>query len=368
MKKSLFILATAAIALASCNNDVKIAENKTLGNQPQEIALFPLAQKPARMLAPGARAAVTSAEFPTAYNFLISAYAVDAAKDYFGKTEYANEATTSIWSGVAGQKRYWPLSPETLNFLAVTKSDADGSNTTFGAGDPLANFASKETVVLADNRTTQHDLMYSYARAAVTKDGNTLSFNGGNNVAMTFYHAQSYVCFTVKALNEATKDAGIVVTGIKLNDAVYNGTATVDLANYNSKTTALAATLAWNGTAYTSATQYDVDVPGTTNTFPVTVNSYTSALTAGDGLMIVPNPTKTGDDLNASISTFIVYYKMPGVDKVYEFEYTPTAEQKRMVPGTKYIFNIVFSLTEIKVEPVVQPWAETSYTVNIPNS
>lgn len=360
MKKKLFFFAAAAVALASCSSDDTIAENsKVTNNQPQEIAIFPLAQ-------PNTRAAVTTAVFPESYNFLISAYAVDAAKDYFGKTEYANEATTTIWSGVAGQKRYWPLSPETLNFLAVTKSDADGTNTTFGTAG--ANFASKETVVLADNKSTQHDLMYSYARAAVTKVGNTLTFNGGANVAMTFYHAQSYVCFTVKAANEATRDAGIVVTGIKLNDAVYNGTATVNLANYNSKTSDLAATLAWDGTAYTSATPYDVDVPGTTHAFPVTVDSNTSAITAGDGLMIVPNPTKTAEVLNASIGTFIVYYKMPGIDNVYEFEYTPTAAQKQMLPGYKYTFNIVFSLTEIKVEPVVQPWTPTGYDVTIPNT
>ena len=359
MKKYLFLASVAALSFTACTNETEEYVGTGSVNQQKEIAFFPLSQK-------ATRAAVTGAVFPTAYNFLISAYAVNAAKDYFGKTEYANETSTSIWSGVAGQKRYWPLSPETLNFLAVTKSDADGSNTTFGTAG--ANFASKETVVLADNRTTQHDLMYSYARAAVTKDGNTLSFNGGSNVAMTFYHAQSYVCFTVKALNEATKDAGIVVTGIKLNDAVYNGTATVNLANYDDDTESLAATLAWDGTAYTSATQYDVDVPGATNAFPVTVNSYTSALPAGDGLMIVPNPTKTEEVLNASIGTFIVYYKMPGVDEVYEYEYTPTDVQKRMVPGTKYTFNVIFSLTEIKVEPVVQPWAAQGYDVNIPNS
>ena len=353
--KKLFLFSVAALAFCACSSDETVSENSAANQQSKEISFTPLTK-------PNTRAAVTGYDFPASYNFLISAYAVDAAKDYFGKTEYANEATTSIWSGVAGQKRYWPLSPETLNFLAVTKSDADGSNTTFGTAG--ANFASKETVVLADNKSTQHDLMYSYARAAVTKAGNTLSFNGGANVAMTFYHAQSYVCFTVKAANDATKNAGIVVTGIKLNGAVYNGTATVNLANYNNKTTDLSATLAWDGDAYTSATPYNVDVPGITNTSSVNVNS-TSALTAGDGLMIVPNPTKTGENLNASISTFIVYYKMPGVDKVYEFEYTPTDAQKRMQPGYKYTFNIAFTLNEIKVEPTVTNWVPEGYDVNI---
>jgi hypothetical protein len=357
MKKNLFFVAAAALMLASCSNDVKLDENivPVGSNKQQEISFFALSQKPNRKPA----AAVTDNVFPTAYHFLIAAYAVDAAGDYFGKTDYANE-TSNTWSGVAGQKRYWPLSPETLNFLAVTKSDADGSNTTFGAGEPLANFASKAVVVLADNRTTQHDLMYSFARAAVTKDGNHLAFNGGSNVAMAFAHTQALVNFTVKAADAATAGAGIVVTGIQLKQAVYNGTATVTLSNYNSKTVDLAATLAWDGTAYSGATKYDVDVTSISN---IAVNSQ-DAIAAGDGLMIVPNPTKTAEVLNPSFTTFVVSYTLNGHD--YTFEYTPTDAQKRMEPGHKYNFNITFTLSEIKVNATVTDWTEGAIPVAIP--
>lgn len=354
--KKLFLFSVVALALGACSNDDVVTEN-TKANQPKEISFAPIAQPSTR-----ATAAVDGTTFPVAYNFYISAYAVDANGDYFNKAEYTREGESgNTWSGVADQKKYWPLSPETLNFLAVTK--AGSSTTTFG--NTGTNFASKVVVELADNKTAQHDLMYSSARAAVTKTGNTLSYNGGSNVAMAFAHAQSWVNFTVKAANNATAGAGIVVTGIQLKGAKYTGTATVTLANYNSKTEALAATLAWDGDAYTSATKENVDVPTNLSTFAnVPVNS-TSAITAGDGLMIVPNPTKTGDDLNSSFDTFVVSYTMNG--RAYTFEYTPTAEQLRMQPGYQYIFNITFTLTEIKVNATVVDWTDQEYGINIPN-
>ncbi len=359
MKKSLFFVATAALVLASCSNDVKISENVALegSNAQKEISFFPLSSLAKRVIG---RAPVSSTTFPTDYNFFISAYAVDAAGDYFGKAEYTREGVSgNTWSGVSGSKQYWPLSPETLNFLAVTKSDADGDNTTFGTAD--ANYASKVVVDLGDNRTAQHDLMYSYARAAVTKGaGNALIFNGGSNVGMEFFHTQAWVNFTVKAANSATAGAGLVVTNIQLKQAVYNGTATVTLANYNSKTESLTPSLAWDGTAYGTATKYDVDVPGITN---VAVNS-TSEIAAGTGLMIVPNPTKTEEVLNPSFTTFVVSYTLNG--KAYTFEYTPTAAQKQMEPAHKYNFNITFTLHEIKVDATVDEWTPSSENINIP--
>lgn len=353
MKKILFLASLAAVAMTSCTSE----SNEYVGdNTPKEIKFMPINQ-------PMTRGAVAiGGAFPTDYNFFISAYAVDAAGDYFGKAEYTREGDSgNTWSGVSGQKQYWPLSAETLNFLAVTKSDAEGTNTTFGTAN--ANYASKVVVSLGDNRTAQHDLMYAYARAAVTTTGtNGLSFNGGSNVAMAFAHAQSWVNFTVKAGDDATAGAGIVVTGIQLKQAVYEGTATVNLSNYNSKNDALSASLTWDGTAYGSATKYDVAVTGFSN---IAVNS-TSEIAAGNGLMIVPNPTKTSEVLNPSFTTFVISYTLNG--KSYTFEYTPTDAEKRMEPAHKYNFNITFTLHEIKVDATVTNWTVENHNVTVPGA
>lgn len=353
MKKYFFLISVAALAMTACTNE---SEEYVGSQESREIAFTPIAQPTTR-----ATAAIDGTTFPTDYNFYISAYAVDAAGDYFDKAEYTNESSNT-WSGKdASNKQYWPLSPETLNFLAITK--AGSSTTTFGNAG--ANYASKVVVNLADNRTAQHDLMYSYARAEVTKSTNTLTYNGGSNVAMAFAHAQAWVNFTVTAANTATAGAGIVVTGIKLKQAVYDGTATVTLANYNSKSSDLSATLVWDGTAYSSATKYDVDVPTNKGSFSnVAVNS-TSEIAAGDGLMIVPNPNKTESVLDPSFTTFVVSYTLNGNN--YTFEYTPTAAQKRMEPAHKYDFNITFTLTEIKVDATVTDWTDADYAVAIPN-
>lgn len=343
MKKIVLILSVAALALASC---VKTSDVYTGSPDSRQITFAPLAQ---RMTKSGM---VSDNVFPTAYNFYLAAYSVDGSNhDYFDKTEYANEATTTIWSG-ASTKRYWPLAEETLNFLAVTKQGTTQS-VTFGDNTP-ANYASKVVVELSDNRPNsgvQYDLMYSFARAAVTKNGNGLSYNGGNNVSMAFAHAQSWVNFTVKAGNTATAAANLVVTGIQLKGAAYDGTATITLSNYDSKSVDLSAAVAWDGTAYGNATKHDVNVPGISS---VAVNDDTNVIPCGDGLMVVPNPNETNSVLNPSFGSFVVSYTLAG--KPYSFEYTPSAAQRALQPGHKYNFDITFTLHEIKVDASVTSW------------
>ena len=112
MKKSLFILATAAIALASCNNDVKIAENKTLDDA-NEIALRPLV--PRVMRAPAAAdmdaSAIQSAGFR-----VTATKTSDASTIYFNNVDYSYDGTANYTSAT---KYYWP-SEYNLDFYAYT--------------------------------------------------------------------------------------------------------------------------------------------------------------------------------------------------------------------------------------------------------
>ena len=321
MKKVLVLLSAAALVLVSC---AKVKDVYTGSPESRQIAFSPLAK-------PATKAVDNNDAFPTGYNFYIAAYAAATGADYFGSTEFQNETGTTTWSGVDGSKKYWPLNPETLNFLAVTK--AGSSTTTFGTAN--ANYASKVVVELADNRTAQHDLMYASARAT----------NPNSNVSLAFHHALSWVQFTVAG----TAGTGLAVNSIQLKGAAYTGTLTVNLANYNSSSETLTATPSWDGEVYAAATKYDVTVPGVSS--PITVNATPQSV--GDGLLVVPNPTVNA----ASISSFVVNYTLNGHN--YNIEHTP-AENQVMYPGYKYIYNISFTTHEIKVTATVADWDATT--------
>ena len=107
MKKSIFILATAALVLASCNNDVKIAENKTLGNEPQEIGFFPLSQSPKRVHGDAMYNAVSGVKYPENYDMKVVAYSIPETGtpgNYFGSAT-ENDAPLFSYQFAGGSKQ-----------------------------------------------------------------------------------------------------------------------------------------------------------------------------------------------------------------------------------------------------------------------
>ena len=311
---------------------------------------------------------VNGAEFPTDYNFYIAAYsaAPSPGNDYFGKTEYTHESS-AIWSGITAEKRYWPLGAATLNFLAITK--AGTRTTTFNA----THAANSVVVDFTDNSTiaSQHDLMWSYAQATVAQVGNGISFNNGGTagvspVNMTFQHAESQINFKVKAGNVATESANLTLTSITLNDGNYAGTYTLTFSDYAS-TSALGVPVGvWSGVTDPTTSNPDVVAPQTTANMAITQASGSAVI--GDGILVVPNPNVDGESaLNESFKSFTIAYKMNGND--YTYTYTPDIAQRRLVPDTKYVFNITMTLQEIKVNATVEDWTpESENNVNIPNS
>ena len=361
MKKSLFILATAAIALASCNNDVKIAENKTLGNQPQEIAFFPLSQKSARMQAPAARAAVQGASFPD-QSMEVVAYQTDpSAVNYFTKTTFAQDGSTGIWKGTTA--KYWPLSAAKLNFFAVSGASVNTADIDIDDAldkDDVAdvNYAKVGATGTYTN-ATQSDIMYAFGRGYVKQDGNALYFNRETSgadvpVNMVFKHAMSLIKFQVKAANTAS--CAIQINSIKLNGASYTGALklTADDA-ITANTGAPTVTVAWTP----DATEDNVTVPNINN-YTLT-QTYAPADGGAEGtwasLIVVPNATKGFD-------SFTVNYTFDG--HTYDYTYTPS----HVVPvaaGNVYTYQLNFQLHEITISPSVTAWATgASSEVNIP--
>ena len=352
MKKNLFFLAAAAVALASCTSDDTIAENSAaLSNQQQkEISLFAVNQK-------ATRAAVQGATFPTTNTMEVSAYETSpTAGDYFEKTtfsyQYLNGAVDathnpSYWGG--NTPRYWPLGAASLNFFAVSGAGVAANDITIAS--ELASAAVSYTSAKSYSETTQSDIMYAFDRQSVGVDGNTLTFPAVN---MQFKHALALIKFQVKAGNAASE--AINITSIVINGAKYTGS----LALSNNAAAAKAA----SGDVATTVTWTPDEAVNN-----VTVNNSAigalddAAFKPADGgaegtwacAMIVPG---TGN----GISNFVINYTLNG--KAYSYTYNPSLANT--VAGTVYTYQITMTLHEIQVNPSVSEWTGTPTAVAIP--
>ena len=347
MKKSLFFLATAALVLASCNNDVKLAENKALvtSNQPQEIGLAPLSSTPKhsikRVAGDTYQYAIDGTTFPTDLNMYVAAYQVEpTAANYFAGTQYLYNyaggaaASSGYWGG--NPARYWPLSACYINFLAY-------ANVTGTAAFDATNYASAATITQSDNSSAQTDLMYAIGNGAVTQSGNTLTFP--TKVDMEFKHAQAWMDFYVKA--NSTVETAITVNSITLKGAKYAGTYTITHTNYNAKTSQSVAG-AWSSLGGAA----NVAVPGW-----AAAALTTSFVQVGNGLLVVPDDNASTNDW----TSFVVNYTYDG--KTYDYEYTaPVAPGATVAQAKHYIFNITFKLHEIYVQATVADWEDETAT------
>lgn len=334
MKKLLF--SVAALAFCACSNDEVVSENKPT-YEPKEISFAPLTK-------PNTRAAVDGTGFPN-INMMVTAYDASNTRAFFDATTFSKSGTT--W--VAG--KYWPLAPATINFLAIANANEDNATgVTWGE-----NKADGVTIVMSDNSTEQRDLMYACGTGSVTQTGNALSFP--DNVPMTFYHAQAWVKFTVKA-NTSTEASAITVNSITLNSVSCAGTFAVTHANYD-KTAA-------QRTAATPAGALNGSVSGVWSDY--SANAGNKAAVKADGFVLSTSEQPFGDLMvvpDQGMASFTINYTLDG--KSYNFTYIPTSTT--LAQKTKYVYNITFHLHEILIAPTVDNWADGGSTnINLPQS
>lgn len=337
MKKSLFILAAAAVALASCSNDEVVSQNTT-ENQPKEIAFAPLAQKATRAAADTYQYAIDGTTFPTDLNMYVAAYQVEpTATNYFAGTQFIYDnaggtgASSGYWGGATA--KYWPLSPCYINFLAY-------ANVTGSAAFNGSNYASAAVITQTDNSSAQTDLMYATGNGEVTQSGNALTFPA--NVPMEFKHAQAWISFNVKAASSV--ETAITINSITLNGAKYAGTYTITYSNYNAKAAA-SVSGAWSSLgAAKNQLVAGISSQALTTSF---------AAAGANGIMIVPDDAATGD-----FTSFTINYTYDS--KTYDYTFTPV--NTNVDQGKHYIYNITFTLHEIFVSATVEDWADQ--TVN----
>lgn len=333
MKKNLFFISVAALALGACTSDNVVEENNSV-NRPKEIAFQAITT-------PSTRAAVDGTDFPTTLDMKVAAYDVTNTRSFFDATAFKYQyvggsasGSGSYWGGDPAQ--FWPLSPAFINFLAIANANANNTTgVTWGT-----NKADNVTIVMSDNSSDQRDLMYARGDGAVTQSGNSLTFP--DKIDMVFKHAQAWIDFKVKA-NSATETA-ITVNSITLNGAKYNGTYTVTHTAYNANT-GQGVSGAWSALP---ATGVDVAVPGWT-----AAALTTGFATVGNGLMIVPDDAATGD-----FTSFTINYSFGG--NTYDYTYTPATTQVEQ--AKHYIYEITFKLHEIFINPTVTDWADQTAT------
>lgn len=334
MKKSLFFLASAALVLASCNNDVKLDENTSLvtSNQPKEIAFKVLAKTPKR-------AAIVTADFPADNTMEVAAYMTNpTAKDYFAKTTFNKSGDT--WKG----GKFWPLAASKLNFFAVSGANVTASHITIA--EELANATVAYTTTNGYASNSQKDIMYAFGRGEVTQSGNLFNYP---TVAMEFKHALALIDFRVKAAT-ATEAAAITVNSITLKGATYNGTLTLTNDAYVTAATGdVTTTVSW-------VAGDDVEAQAVSGISSGTAIG-TDYARIGEGLMIIPG---TG------FTSFVINYTCEGV--AYNFEYTPSPAVTTTTANTKYIYDITFKMHEIEIAPTVAEWADGgNKEITIPN-
>ncbi|MBR6541271.1 MAG: fimbrillin family protein [Bacteroidales bacterium] len=304
--------ASAMMILASCSKTEVVYQDQ----DPQEIGFFSIVKKQTK-------AAISGTEFNHT-NMVVAASISDseAIEDgvYFGRTEFVPEG------GYFKGGKYWPIQSATLDFLAVAPEVEDQVVTTFPNG------AASATVVVTDNETNQHDVMYAAAEA--TKVANVAP----TAVGMEFNHALAWVFFKFKGDNNVT------VNSIAVN-ARYNGTLTINNGENG-------LSVNWDDAPTTA--QDVANVPGADNNG---VELTTAEQSFGNGLLVVPG---TGVQ-------FTISYTITDPDGTTSHDYTYVygdgdGENVEWAAGKKYTYSISMNVNEIRIDPRVTDWSAQNTT------
>lgn len=314
MKKFFLIAASALVVFASCS---KVNINYENDGQPQEIGVFAVNKNMVK-------GAVSDGTFPTNYVMMVSSYLAagdGTAGAYFSNKEFRGSESNSIWTG--GQ--YWPVSAATLNFLAVAPQVTSAVTTSI-------TDAGVATVTVKSNETNQYDVMYAVGQASKSAGAAP-----NDDVSMLFKHALSWINFNFKTTNAS--GVTIKINSVTINGATVNGELTVTSTNYTSTNTQV-ATASWNATA----SQSGIDVPGAAAEF-ILDSDYE---TFGNGLLVVP----------AKATNFVINYTItPTGGTPQTFNYTHTLTETWAM-AKRYTYNVSITLTEITIDPSVDPWVD----------
>ena len=205
MKLKLFLLATSAVALASCSSDAVVEDQQaanaiqfgvTTGNASRAASYYCNNDKPAQ------------------FNVWAKVKQGNAFKTYFENESYTKKTDAATWTIDGATERFWPN--EEISFYAAKNQTAYEGGSKFATvnwnnGTPTID------MTVETEATKQQDLLYAYT--VTTKAANLANNKAVAN--LNFRHALSQVVF--KAQNK--------------NSKIYVEIQEVQVANLNTKGT-----------------------------------------------------------------------------------------------------------------------------------
>lgn len=273
MKKHLWILAVAALGLASCSNDDVVAENTGL-NDANTINF--------RTFVSGA---TRSTDITTLQSSGFKVYATETGSTnlYFAEDDFTWDGTSSYTSTT---KHYWP-STGALDFYAYA---SNGSST-------ITHTANTKVfeITPATAATSQSDFVFANTNnKSKGSSADDATYYGKNGVVLNFRHAMSKV--TIKIVNSNTTLTATVkdvTLGYVDNKGTYTYSGSTTGTNTDGKDSYLLKPTDWSNTGATKT--------GYTQTASTT--SYTSATAATalpEPFILVPHELTTATTYSAA--------------------------------------------------------------------
>ena len=260
---------------------------------------------------------------------------------YFSETAKW-QASAASGPGLGGSythdPKFWPLGGVKVDFLALALKPAaydalnadPGSISFYRPSD--GGVAAGVSVVEWDTYADQYDVMYAVNNAQSSRS------NPGGTVPLEFQHSMAVVGFTARSAS----DAGVfTLKDLTLEELQFKGSLVID----NTTTELDVNWIVPQG----DANQCDKTVPLIVSEFSVPESSATAAAAkCTDHLLVIPQPSRTVK------LTYHVKNSIP--DLTYELPLPRTVWKA----GHRYIYDLVFTPTEIRVSDVnVTDWDGT---------
>lgn len=325
MRKQIFFLAVAAIAMASCSQDetIGINEGKGIGFRTS-----------ADNLTRGAEITTNSIE-----DFYVTAFDKDGGK-YFEDAKFSKEQGSTGNIFVSDPLYYWPGDGSTLTFRAYAPAKTDIGGTmsySLSSGNTLTGFSPAAEI------NDQVDLIYATATGSKA--------NEASGVQLDFKHMLSQIEIKAKNDNEGYT---YEVVGVRIAKPVSKGTLDFDKAMNDTE-----KANAW--TPGTDKATYDV-----TYTTPIILDGTAKTLMSkkDDNAMLIPQKLTAWDgdkDGNNSAQGAYLAVKVkittasgaqvyPWKDgETYGWAAVGIGTEWKM--GNKYIYTLDFSDGAGKVDP-----------------